>query len=350
MSIGLVIQGPLISSGFCGDGTIAKNYRCGEQISELVRNYGTYFDFICVSTWENSDSKELNKLKLEKIKVFTSKPLDKLGICAWETPSARNQFKSSLVGLRECQKKGLEFSLKIRTDQYFDLSEFVNQYFSDPSNIVESIYKIQGLFIWPDRPISMTDFAYFGRTTDLLRMFNNSLKNLHEQLSSVTSPWPEGEICKRYIFQHPHKLNAVEKHLLFINTDKLIYPKPRRFIDYLKDPYFGLRPSENLIFSLGNLSNRYFSTSNDKVLNTLIWRGVKFKYPKNLGYSNKTTEISHISIFDTLLWINLKKYRYFVKNNQIKNLYLLYHINIFIAFIFKARKKIAKLFRLLHLN
>ena len=347
MSIGLVIQGPLISNGFGGDGTIVKNYRCGEQISNLVKNYGSYFDFVCVSTWENSDSKELNKLERENIKVFTSKPLYMLGRCAWETPSARNQFKSSLVGLRECQKKGLEFSLKIRTDQYFDLSEFINQYFSDPSNIVKSISKIQGLYIWPDRPISMTDFAYFGKTTDLIRMFNTSLKNLHEQISSVTSPWPEGEICRKYIFQHSHKLNTAEKQLLFINTDKLIYPKPSKFLDYLRDPYFGLRPSKNLLISLANLSNCYFSTSNYKVLDTLIWRGVKFKYSKTHNYSNKTTEILHISILDTLLWINLKKYKYFVKNNQIKYLYILYYINICIQFIFKIRKNIVKLLRLL---
>ena len=95
MGIGLVIQGPLISSGFGGDGTRVENYNCGEQISQLVKNYGSYFNFLCVSTWENSDSKVLKKLEREKIKVLISKPIEKLGRCAWETPSARNQFKSN---------------------------------------------------------------------------------------------------------------------------------------------------------------------------------------------------------------------------------------------------------------
>jgi hypothetical protein len=345
MGIGLVIQGPLISSGFGGDGTRVENYKCGEQISKLVKNYGSHFDFICVSTWENSDTDELSILKREKITFFTSKPLEKLGRCAWETPSARNLFESSLVGLKACQKKELKYSLKIRTDQYFDLGEFIDQYFSNSNNISKSISKIQGLYIYPGRPISMTDFAYLGRTTDLIRMFNTSAKGLHEQLSSVTSPWPEGEICRKYIFQHPSRLNAVEKHLLFINTDKLLYPKPSNILDYLRDPYFGLRPSENLLISLTNLSNRYFSTSNYKVLDTLIWRGVRYKYSRNHEFSSETTKILYISALDTLLWINLKKYRYFVKNNRIKFLYLFYFINIYIEFIFKVRRKTVKMFR-----
>ncbi len=138
--IGLVIQGPFISIGRTGDrmhenpeNLMAKegivHYDCRENINRTIREFGHLFDEIVVSTWDN---------EIKSGESFTGAKLisapDPGGI-KWDRVYKDNnkhrQFISTLNGILELEKNGIEYVVKTRTDIYLDLEKLLESFFAN---------------------------------------------------------------------------------------------------------------------------------------------------------------------------------------------------------------------------
>lgn len=140
--IGLVIQGPLVSVGRTGDklhqspekliregGVI--NYDCRPNIERIIKEFGYLFDEIVVSIFDN----QVKPGELFAGAKIISAP-DPGGIPQvghYKDNNKQRQFISTLNGLMELEKGGVDYAVKIRTDIYLDLDKLVNSFF----NIIE---------------------------------------------------------------------------------------------------------------------------------------------------------------------------------------------------------------------
>jgi len=164
MKFGLLIQGPIISKGRTGktvnvsarkvNNSEVVEYNCSANIDRLISNYGMIFDETVCSTWNDQYSKVFNPnvnyyLTLEDI----TPPLPNKKYVSNESVAVRNmfrQFYGTLEGLKKF--KNVDYIIKIRSDQYFDLSILTNfvlkNNFKNENIIIP--YVIRGLDFIPD--------------------------------------------------------------------------------------------------------------------------------------------------------------------------------------------------------
>lgn len=137
--IGLVIQGPLVSIGRTGDklhqspeqlkiegGVI--HYDCRENINRIIKEFGHLFDEIVVSTWDN----EIKPNEIFPGAKLISVP-DPGGIKQaghYKDNNKHRQFISTLNGLNELEKSGIDYAIKTRTDIYLDFKELISDFFT----------------------------------------------------------------------------------------------------------------------------------------------------------------------------------------------------------------------------
>jgi len=184
-TIGLVIQGPLQSFGKVPstgeyvkarkDGTLV-NFDCNETVNRWWREYGELFDHVVLSTWEDEDTSQIDMgidvvCSTKKQLTHTVRPDGKPETRFW-------QFFGVAQGLEPLVERGIEFALRVRTDQFFDPSELIswikNSHFRDSREWILVPYLVSR------DPTHLGDFYLLSRT--------NFLSRILQRYSSVQYP------------------------------------------------------------------------------------------------------------------------------------------------------------------
>lgn len=187
-NLAIVLQGPIISEN---------------QITlRILKHYMTKHPQIKIvlSTWKETDSRELapflelsnsNKIKL----VLNDEPFGP-GVF-----NINRQIVSSLNGLRSLDDE-FEFAIKSRTDQVFTDSRFLSQLkilfdAYEKNKVNESRIVISSLNTFAFRLYGASDMFQFGRTSDLLRFWDQPLDTSTIEEATRESATLESEAKKR---------------------------------------------------------------------------------------------------------------------------------------------------------
>lgn len=137
--IGLVIQGPLISIGRTGDkmrqsveqlqkegGVI--HYDCRDNINRIISEFGHLFDSIVISTWQNEIKEGEHFPSATLIAAPDPGGIEQKG--HYKDNNKYRQFVSTLNGLNELEKRGVDYAVKTRTDIYLDFDKLLKSFFA----------------------------------------------------------------------------------------------------------------------------------------------------------------------------------------------------------------------------
>jgi len=129
--VGLIIQGPLVSSGKTGQMLHMKGrdperdyvvYDCRKNIQTVIDDFGYLFEHIVVSTWKN-ELRPDDFWKGAKVIASSDEALPKKNLKGTSLPDNRfRQMFSILVGIEYLETHSdVDMVVKMRTDQYMDL-------------------------------------------------------------------------------------------------------------------------------------------------------------------------------------------------------------------------------------
>lgn len=257
--IGLIIQGPLVSTG--KDGAKAHipktvlgeigfvHYDCRENIQKIIDDFGGLFEAIVISTWDN----EIRPGDVWSGATVVSLPDPGEVKRDEHSNRSRNKYRQFLgirCGLIELEKNAdIEYVVRIRTDQYLDLRELVDSFFARLEKAVSPEDIIGVPFTRPD------DFfvhdIYLASRVQTLRKFCDAMLafDMHEFIFCV------------------HR-EMVLKHA-YVNYRNIIAVRDR---DYFPQwPPMGASTGTKRIFAF--MFERVFVPLDPGVFRSVVWRG-----------------------------------------------------------------------------
>lgn len=189
-SVGLIIQGPLQSFGktpSTGEYAIARRegrlvqFACPENINRWFTEFGGQFSHVVLSTWNDEDTSQLHP-GIEVVK--SSKAHLTHTVRGDGKPETRFwQYFGVEAGLNALVDRGVEFALRVRTDQFFDPSELLiwleNPLFSERRNWILVPYAIK------EDPTHLGDFYVLAPTTFLQRILHEYCKAQYPLFESI---------------------------------------------------------------------------------------------------------------------------------------------------------------------
>ncbi|MDO8424114.1 MAG: WavE lipopolysaccharide synthesis family protein [bacterium] len=255
--IGLVIQGALVSIGRTGDklhqtpeqlkqegGVI--EYDCRENINRIIKEYGHLFDEIVVSVFDNQLKEGENFPGAKLVSAPDPGGIKQPG--HYKDNNKSRQFVSTLNGLKELEKSGIEYAVKTRTDISLDFEALVQDFFSTTRELGTI-----GTTVMHPKTFLLHDL-YFMAELKTLKSFCEAIVafNKFEFIPSV------------------HR-EMVLKHAYAGYRDKIGVPDWAYFPIY---PPVGVSAATRKIFDY-MFKNVYFSLSPD-VFKQTLWRGTYF--------------------------------------------------------------------------
>ncbi len=271
----LVIQGPLLSTGKMGDHTGFTSFDCIENILRLQVDFGHLFDEIVVSTWlpnAPSDHRRIEALVSAGIalELNTDHGLD-------FRDNRLRQWFSTLAGLRRTRS---DVVMKMRSDQFFDLSRFLNDFLEIRSGYrdFETLRlpsQLHGLFYFRDKPFAVADFALVANRSVLAR-FLEAQFDFRNLPFFPDADWPEGDAMQKFMWtfrkDFPHR------------KEEFFRPSTPSRLTFARKKDAGLRllldPETFRIWELALRS--VVSVSSRAVTDTLVWRGKPYVPNKHL--------------------------------------------------------------------
>lgn len=302
--IGLVIQGPLFSIGRTGDkmhesveelkneGGLVE-YDCRGNIRRIISEFGHLFDEVVISTWNNEVTPEDAFIGAKLISAPDPGGIKQIG--HYKDNNKQRQFVSTLNGLLELEKSGMDYAVKIRTDIYLDLEKLINSFFSTLEKR-ENKQSIGTTVIHP--------------ATYLLHdlYFISDLKALKEFCESIIA------YDKFEFIQSVHR-DMLLKHAYKEYKDKIGVP------DWAYFPVFppgGVSGSTRKIFDY-MFENVYFSLD-PEIFRATLWRGTYFekKHVSSLVDRRKSVRRYNIPALISIDWERYFNFRKEVLGGSIK--------------------------------
>jgi len=295
--IGLVIQGPLLSIGRTGDklrqtpeqliaegGVI--HYDCRDNIKRIINEFGNLFDEIVVSTWDNEVKTGDGWVGAKLISAPDPGGIKQAN--SYKDNNKFRQFLSTLNGLRELEKSGVDIAVKIRTDIYLDLNKLVEDYVAN----IESKKNPKAIYATVVHPATFL---------------------LHD-LYFVSSLTAMSEFCESILgFDRFEFIPSVHREMVL----KHAYKEYRNDISVPDWAYFPISPANGVnimtraIFDY-MFKNVYFSLDPDLFKNTL-WRGTYFDEKHVSFLIDEKTKVRKGYNIPAWLSVDWKRYFYFKK-------------------------------------
>lgn len=212
-NIGIVIQGPLV---------IEENFTL-----ETVKLYKSFFKNIqiVVSSWEGENQNYVSLIKSEDVTVVLNKKPKNAGAL-----NSNLQIVTTLSGLRELEKKEVDFVLKTRSDQriynYNSIDFFqtlIKKY--PPINILQKSRIVSINFTTLKyRPYSIGDMCMFGSLSDIISYWDIELedrKMVRKELLGLTiSELTKLNVAETYYCTHYLNKIGFPTHLSINNSWK----------------------------------------------------------------------------------------------------------------------------------
>ncbi len=282
--IGLVIQGPLLSIGRTGnrlhdtpqqlvkDGGILY-YDCRENINRIIREFGHLFSEIVISTWDN----EVKPGEAFEGATLISVP-DPGGIKQeghYKDNNKTRQFLSTLNGIKELEKNGMEYAVKTRGDIYLDFEKLLESFFKGDTS------KIGTTVVHP--PYFLIHDLYFVAKTKRLREFCEAIL-AYDQFEFISS------VHREIILKPAHVLYKEEIGV----GESAYFPKP---------PPDGISGPTRKIFNY--MFEHAFFSLEPQIWRETLWRGTLFSqdhFANLLGSKNKGQRSYNLPALITTDW------------------------------------------------
>ena len=174
--IGLVIQGPMISTGRPGKSAYVcdkdikpgdiVDYNCHDNIRRIVKNYGELFSSICLATWSGALEGEFAGLDVLEFDDTTPE----VRIDPKQKPASINsknkyrQFFLCYQGSKHLREKYQpDYIIKMRTDQFINLEQLCH-YILDAAKKEDNFNQHVLIPFIPTQFTLLPDFYYAGET------------------------------------------------------------------------------------------------------------------------------------------------------------------------------------------
>jgi hypothetical protein len=184
-SIGVVVQGPLLSVGRTLRDVSPKIFNCAAEIENTYKHATDLgFKFVLV-TWEDEYPSECQpNIPADSIlKIyFPSKRLLFRLFNNWKNNNKYKQYYSTLAGLNLLKELGCTYVVKVRTDSHLDLVKFADFYSKMQKNdLLDKIF-VPAMNL--EKPDLFMDY-YFGSRAETLRIFLKTVLDCKELYSNV---------------------------------------------------------------------------------------------------------------------------------------------------------------------
>ncbi len=190
-AIHLIIQGPIYSISPPNDiffGNTKYTFDCRKNIKDLIKKYSKLFSSITVSTWKISEKLDgLDFQKIDNNVPINTIFLDDTGrgkdIFGKILDDRLRQYYSVMKGLEYANKnfKGESVSIKIRTDQFLNLKDIVNQI--NKKKLLNS-NKLLFPFALEGQLFSINDYFIAGNTKNMLDYFSTLVYKIDQPVAS----------------------------------------------------------------------------------------------------------------------------------------------------------------------
>jgi len=233
MKIGLILQGPIIGGGLTGttygqgktNAPVSrfKSFDATESIKANIK-LGNKFDQIVISTWDNEPTETLKEFLADFPRCAiiespdpTPNPKQKRipvpGIPYVHQSNKVRMFYSTRMGLEHLREAGIDYAIKIRTDQTIDLGLLYDEFLNFVSAKKGQIFLP---CLRENTPWIASDF-YFGGRVDLLesicKILENSENEFHENVHV------DFFFKSHYLIQGIYENIDLRAYLIETNTD-----------------------------------------------------------------------------------------------------------------------------------
>ncbi len=252
---GLVIQGPILDRG---------GFNCSDTITKVLSNFGAIFEQVILSTWDG-ESRHLSLSPAFDVQVLESSDpfIDEE---PWPDNRLR-QWVSSLNGILRV-RQDLTHVVKIRTDQFFDLRLFINEFEENCRSHTDYLFRksdgfLHALALYRSLDYALCDFAMVGPKA-LMRDFYSAQVEIKDVILTRSIDIPEVDSVRKFLFRSLSTFDfEVPRELCMPNIPSA--PGRRIQLDISQDP---------ALLALWEFSLRQvFSVSTEQVMRDLIWRG-----------------------------------------------------------------------------
>jgi len=183
-NLGVIIQGPIHSKGRTMKDLRPREFDASENINKLFSRINSLGANPLLVTWEDQD---LSNLSVDVMNGYMGirMPRFSLAFRLRNNVSGNNKYKqfySVQKGVQYFEQKGVEYILKIRTDQDFPVEVLLNHIEAMKENEIGE--RIFTPLLNLDKPNMFYDFYYFSSTKVMLR-FHHILMNSKEICSNV---------------------------------------------------------------------------------------------------------------------------------------------------------------------
>jgi hypothetical protein len=277
---GLVIQGPLMSSGSDGEGNFT-DFNCVDNILRIRSEFGSLFDSIVVSTWDDQDHHQIEHLRRKGFTVILNSVAEYS--TPWNPDNRFRQYYSSLAGIRALQAD-VQYVVKTRSDTFLDFSLLISEFKSVLTDFREysewKVGPVHSLFFFKYRPLAVADFVLIGETR-LLRKFFSSQFDFATGSAHHSEDWPEGDSVRKFLYALRSELPERSVWHYFPNFSKDFLSLRMKF------PSFFLSPPESVVRVWETALRIVFSFSKEELISSLEIRGRKKELDRNkVGFYN----------------------------------------------------------------
>lgn len=269
----VVIQGPLISSGNDGAGNYKNNYRCFENVINMVKNFQNSETKFILSIWEGESPNDLEKY-LPVVK--TRDPGPKRTLSLLSNTNDYRQNVSAMAGIVEGIKLfDPKLIVKVRADQYLEIDQIfshikkVNESFNEYLSVGQKGYIFFPNFI-PWSPYSVGDFYVGGFAEDIKNFYAAQIELAFCSISNF-HPWSHSEIVYKYAFIFLRNYLNIPHYYFFPVIGNDVRSQGRR-LNY--QSYYNSSVLE-LWDLLGLKSLSFFPKY---IASNVFWRGAKFDF------------------------------------------------------------------------
>ncbi len=278
--IGLVIQGPLMSIGRAGNNLHASpdqiqkdggiiHFDCHENINRIISEFGHLFDEIVISTWDN-EIKEGESFQGAKL-ISVPDPGGIKQIGHYKDNNKYRQFISTLNGLLELEKSGVEYAVKARTDSWVDLEKLLESFFSG----VEKSPNEQAIYATVVHPRTfMLHDLYFASTLKAMKDFCEAILAF-DKFEFISSVHREMVLKHAYVL-YRKEISVPDWAYFPFSPPSGVSAESRKIFDYM---------FEKIFFSL-----------DPEIFRTTTWRGECYEKEHVDGLVEKKEQIRKYNI------------------------------------------------------
>jgi hypothetical protein len=240
--IGLVIQGPLLSIGRTGNNLHASpeklqkeggviRYDCRGNINRIIEEFGHLFDEIIISTWD------------EEVKPGESFPGAKLisapdpggikQVGHYKDNNKHRQFISTLNGINELEKSGIDYVIKTRTDISLPLDKLLESFFAHDTTKIGATVVHPTTFLLHD--------LYFVAELKVLKKFCEAIE-AYDKFEFIPSVHRD-MILKHAYLEYRSQIGVPDWAYFPFYPPSGISVNTRKIFDYMfEHVYFSLSP------------------------------------------------------------------------------------------------------------